>query len=72
MIAVQNEASRALTKNAKSTLGKIGLSPPNFGFRGSYALVGYTGPEKQPWIAQVENTKSKGPSVLKRNIYIVG
>ena len=74
LVAAQQEAYYRLTYDAAQALAKIGVRYPTFGYMGSYALVGYTGQDKnkQSWITQVENQIGRGPSVIYKTIYVGG
>lgn len=64
LIAVQNEGGARLSE-ALNALRKIGGYSIRFGFRGSYALIGYTGPGRRPiWVKQNQHQRRRGPSVL--------
>ena len=52
--AIQDEGSRGMIRNAYKALIKVGASNPLMrGYRGSFALLGYTGPGRLPFIRQV-------------------
>ena len=55
LVAVQDEASEKMRNGDYKMFDKLGgqIIILNQRFRSSYALVGYTGPGRQPWIKQV-------------------
>lgn len=73
LIAIQDEASARITSSLQSALLRVGAKMPvNPGYRGSFALIGYTGPERPSWIAQERNVRRQGPSVLNKTIFYYG
>lgn len=55
LVAIQDEASKKMTSADYVIFDKIGGQNVILKeyFRSSYALVGYTGPDRPPWIKQV-------------------
>lgn len=55
LVAVQEEASEKMRDADYEMFDKLGGQTVILSqrFRSSYALVGYTGPERPPWIKQV-------------------
>ena len=55
--------------DAKEALYDIGASGNvHPGFHGSWAFVGYTGPEQVKWAKTVSAPRSKGPAVIEEMI----
>ena len=66
LIAVQDEGASHV-RSALNDLRRIGGFSIHFGFRGSYALIGYKGPGRKPfWVKQKQHRRKRGPSVLSR------
>lgn len=64
LIAVQDDGSRYLSP-AISAIEIAGGRRIRFGYRGSYALIGYIGRGRKPtWIRQVQNRRRRGPSFV--------
>ena len=53
-------------KEALYDIGATGNVHP--GFHGSWAFVGYTGPEQATWAKTVGAARSKGPAVIEEMI----
>ena len=54
LVAIQDEGRKYMTGAAYNALRRIGArSPLRAGYRGSFALLGYTGPGKPAFIRQV-------------------
>ena len=53
-------------KEALYDIGATGNVHP--GFHGSWAFVGYTGPEQVKWAKTVSAARSKGPAVIEEMI----
>ena len=70
-VAVQDEAYRFGRRylNVLRRIGARGGRNFRFGFRGSYALIGYKGRRKY-WIRETSRKRKKGPSSLVARIPI--
>ena len=68
LIAIQDEASNhgAAALDALKRLGA--MEPIIMGYRGSFALAGYTGSNLPSWIKQAQNKRGEGPSELTATI----
>jgi hypothetical protein len=54
LVAIQDEGRKYMTGAAYNALRRIGArNPLRAGYRGSFALLGYTGPGKPAFIRQV-------------------
>jgi hypothetical protein len=54
LVGIQDEGKRRMIGSAYAALRKIGArNPLNAAFRGSFALVGYTGPGRPAFVRQV-------------------
>jgi hypothetical protein len=55
LVGIQDEGKNKMTGAAYNALRRIGArNPLNADFRGSFALVGYTGPGRPPFVKQVK------------------
>ena len=55
--------------NAKEALYDLGASGNvHPGFHGSWAFVGYTGPEQVKWTKTISQPRYKGPAVIEEMI----
>lgn len=55
LVAIQNEGQRRMTSAAYSALRRLGArNPLNAAYRGSFALIGYTGPGRPSFVRQVK------------------
>lgn len=55
LVAVQDDAKNKMRGAAYKALRRIGArSPFNADFRGSFAMIGYTGPGRPPFVKQVK------------------
>ena len=69
LIAIQDEGASRLYRYVQDAMVQVGATKPfTHGYRGSYALVGYTGPGRPLWIKQVQNRRRRGPSVIKMSL----
>ena len=65
LIAVQDEGASRMTSSLESAIVRVGgTKPVRPAYRGSYALVGYAGPERPSWIKQVMKPRRRGPSEI--------
>ena len=54
-----------MTSALQSAILRVGgAKPVRPAYRGSYALVGYSGPERPSWIRQVMRPRYRGPSQI--------
>ena len=54
-----------MTSSLESAIVRVGgTKPVRPAYRGSYALVGYSGPERPSWIKQVMRPRRRGPSQI--------
>ena len=69
IVAAQDEAYRYAKRylNVLRRIGARGGRNFRFGFRGSYALVGYVGRRKY-WIRERGRRRGRGPSTLRVRI----
>ena len=69
VVAVQDEAFRFGRRylNVLRSIGARGGRNFRFGFRGSYALIGYKGRRKY-WIRETSRPRRRGPSYLRVRI----
>ncbi|CAB4023040.1 Neurogenic locus notch 1 [Paramuricea clavata] len=70
LVAAQDEPSLKMTNADYSIFDKLGGQTVILKdrFRSSYALVGYTGPGRPPWIKQEQRDRYKGPSKISTEI----
>ena len=69
LIAVQDEGRSRMTSSLESAIRRVGgVNPVRPVYRGSYALVGYTGPDRPSWIEQVTKMRRRGPSEIMKII----
>ena len=55
--------------SAMGALTRLGATAPILKeLRGSFALIGYAGVTKQPWITQMQRNRGKGPSEVSAKI----
>ena len=68
LVAVQDEAVYR-AKRYLSVLRRIGISTRylRFGYRGSFACVGYVG-RRPSWFRQISHRRRRGPSVIRIRI----
>ena len=65
LIAIQDEGAARMTRALQSAVVRVGgRNPVRPAYRGSYALVGYSGPERPSWIMQVTKPRYRGPSQI--------
>ncbi|CAB3982538.1 chymotrypsinogen B-like [Paramuricea clavata] len=65
LIAVQDEARSRMTSSLESAIVRVGgRKPVRPAYRGSFALVGYTGTDRPSWIQQVMKPRRMGPSQI--------
>ena len=58
-----------MTSSLQSAVLRVGgVKPVRPVYRGSYALVGYTGPDRPSWIQQVTKQRYRGPSQIMKII----
>lgn len=68
MIATQDSASHHW-QPAKGALMRLGVTEPILKpFRGSFAFIGYAGANKPSWIAQEQEDRRQGPSIIHLRI----
>ena len=68
MIATQDDGSTHW-QPAKGELMRLGATEPiSKPFRGSFAFIGYAGAIKPSWIAQEQEDRSQGPSIIHLRI----
>lgn len=68
MVAIQDSGSNHFSE-AVAALKRLGATDPIFiDFRGSFALIGYAGAIKPPWIAQQQAYRHQGPSQISARI----
>ena len=54
-----------MTSSLQSAIVRVGgKNPVRPAYRGSFALVGYSGPERPSWIRQVMKPRYRGPSQI--------
>jgi hypothetical protein len=54
-----------MTSSLESAIVRVGgRKPVKPAYRGSFALVGYTGPDRPSWIQQVMKPRRMGPSQI--------
>lgn len=68
LVAVQDEAWWKFGANAINALRSLGAIDPQVVYRGSYALIGYKGPNKPSWVREAKRGKGLGPTVLTATI----
>ena len=63
LVAIQDSSRYA--EPAVDALKRLGATDPiYYGFRQSFAFVGYAGNNEPPWISQIQNLKGRGPSEI--------
>ena len=68
MIATQDSASNTW-QPAADALRRLGVTDPILlEFRGSFAFIGYAGGNKPSWIAQEQQKRYEGPSIIHLRI----
>lgn len=71
LVAIQDEGSN-FTKSALDALKRLGATDPILpDYRGSFALVGYAGETKPPWITQKMAKRGLGPSEISLKIPLI-
>lgn len=64
MVSVQDEGSKHMAA-AIDALKRMGaVDPVTIGFRDSFVFAGYSGWDKPEWIAQNQQPRGQGPSIL--------
>ena len=68
LIATQDSGSHHW-QPAKDALKRLGVKEPILKpFRGSFAFIGYAGTNKPSWIAQEQEARYQGPSIIHLRI----
>ena len=64
LVAIQDEGQKRILSSAYTALRRIGArNPLNAAYRGSFALIGYTGPGRPSFVRQVKY-QSYGSGIL--------
>ena len=66
-MAIQDEGSRSVNK-ADDEIRRLGGSKYKSGYRGSHALIGYSGKGRPYWIRDRQAPRKRGPSTVAANI----
>lgn len=68
LVAIQDEGSKYVAP-AIEALKRVGATDPILtDYRGSFALIGYSGVVKPPWVEQGQANRKEGPTELSKTI----
>ena len=68
LVAIQDEGSKYV-KAAVDALNRVGTNEPIWtGYRGSFALIGYSGVVKPSWVELGQANRKEGPTELSKAI----